>query len=600
MTIFTFISLFGGLALFLYGMTEMSAGLEKFSGGALERNLEKFTSNIFKGILLGFIVTALIQSSSATTVLVVGLVNARIIKLRQAVGVLMGANIGTTVTGQITRLLDLDSTSNSILEFFKPTTLAPLVAVIGIVLIMFCSSKNKKIVGQIAMGFGVLFTGLLSMSSSMEPLKESQVFLDILEKLSVYPILGLLAGVVITAIIQSSSASVGMLQALSSTGALTFASTYPIILGQNIGTCVTSLISSFGANKNAKRTAMMHIYFNIIGTLIFLIAIAVLHSFGVFNSIWNIPMSSGSIANFHTIFNVITTVMLIPFACGLEKLAVLTIRDKKTDEEDDVDDANKGIELLDERFLVTPSLALNNSNTTAIKMGTLARKNFHASATLFRNYDEKKTERILEREDMLDRMEDALENYLVKIAERELSDADNRLLTFLLHCGSEFERIGDYSINLLEQVESMRENKLAFSESAQKELKIICDAVEEIIILAVHAFEYIDIEAVQKVEPLEQVIDSIHDLLKSRHIKRLKTGKCIVECGVIFLNLLTNLERIADHCSNIAVYLVGLYFEKEEISRHEYIEELHKNGDDAYQEASAHYEDKYYLPLKSI
>lgn len=591
MNFFTVVSLFGGLALFLYGMHEMSAGLEKFSGGALERTLQKFTSNIFKGVLFGLVVTALIQSSSATTVLIVGLVNAGIIKLKQAVGILMGANIGTTVTGQITRLLDLDAAGNPILEFFKPSTLAPLVAVIGIILIMFCKGKNQKIIGQIAMGFGVLFTGLLNMSASVEPLKDNPVFLGILEKFSAFPILGLLAGIVITAIIQSSSASVGMLQALSSTGALTFGSTYPIILGQNIGTCVTSLISSIGANKNAKRTAAVHIYFNVIGTLIFLVAMTILHMLGVFDGIWNQAMSSGDIANFHTVFNIVTTLLLLPFASALEKLAVVTIKDKPSEE--DEDEVATGLEGLDDRFLVSPTLALNHCSTIVGNMGKKSLKNFHASIKQIREYDPKKIERIQERENTIDMMEDSLGNYMVKLADCELSDDDNKQLTYLLHIISEFERIGDYSINLVEQATILNDKKIKFSENAQTELKVLASAVEEIITLSLQTYEQMDLVAAVRVEPLEETIDSIQEILKSRHIERLKTGLCTVDTGVIYLDLLTNLERISDHCSNIAVYTIGAHLGKSEINRHEYIQKIHNSKEGSYVSDMQYFYQKY-------
>lgn len=593
MDFFSVIAVFGGLALFLYGMHEMSAGLEKFSGGALEKTLEKFTSNIFKGVLLGFLVTAMIQSSSATTVLVVGLVNAGLLKLKQAVGILMGANIGTTVTGQITRLIDLDAGGNPIIQFFKPDTLAPVVAVVGIVLIMFCKSKNKKVIGQIAMGFGVLFTGLLNMSSAVEPLKDSPFFMEVLAKFSQWPILGLLAGVIITAIIQSSSASVGMLQALSSTGALTFASTYPIILGQNIGTCVTSLISSFGANKNAKRTAAVHIYFNIIGTVVFLIAMNILNACHVFDAIWNLPLSSGGIANFHTVFNIVTTLLLLPFAGLLEKLAVLTIRDKKTGDEDEEEDDNIGLEVLDERFLVSPTLALNQCKTTVEAMAKLARKNFRNAVKLFDKYEQKKIDRIQEREDKIDRMEDTLGNYLVKLADCELTDEDSKEVTYLLHLISEFERIGDYSINIVEQAMELQDKKLSFSESAKQELKTIADAVEEIISLSYDTFRENDLSIAKKIEPLEETIDEMEDILKSRHVERLRDGRCSVDTGIVFLDLLVNLERISDHCSNIAVYTVSNNYGKESINHHEYIRKLHQSSDASYVDAMHFYHDKY-------
>ena len=591
MDIFSCIEILGGLALFLFGMHEMSAGLEKVSGGTLEKTLEKFTSNIFKALLLGIVVTSIIQSSSATTVLVIGLVNSRLLNLRQAIGVMMGANIGTTITGQITRLIDLDSSNvGPILKFCTPQVLAPFVAIIGIFLIMACKSKKKKIVGQIAMGFSVLFTGLISMSNSVAPLAKSETFLNILSSFSNIPILGLLAGMIVTAIIQSSSASVGMLQALSATGALTFSATYPIILGQNIGTCVTSVISSIGTSKNAKRAAAVHVYFNIIGSVIFMIGLFTIHSFGLLSHLWNETVNSGIIANFHTIFNVVTSLILIPFAWLLEKLAILTIRDKKHPSEDDDDDVKQIA--LDDRFLVTPSLAINQCSTNVLAMGKLAFKNYRISMKMMRDFSAKKVAKIRERENTIDRIEDAVGNYMVKLNKYGLPENDSKHMTYLLHLIPEFERIGDHAINLLEIAEHLKADKLSFSDSAKEDLKLIGSAVSEIAELACSAVENQDIEAAQKVEPLEDTIDHLQEDLKHRHIERIKTGKCRVETGILFLDILSNLERIADQCSNIAVYTIGI-LTKAELLHHEYVEKIHTSTDPLYRDNAKIYEKKY-------
>ncbi len=444
MDIFNVITLAGGLAMFLYGMSAMGSGLEKLSGGRLERILEKLTNNVLKSVLFGMLVTACIQSSSATTVIVVGFVNAGIMRLRQAIGVIMGANIGTTITAQILRLSDL-SGDNIFLRLLKPTALAPIVAIIGIVLFMFCKKASKKDLGQILLGFGILFQGMFVMEGAMEPLQQSEAFGNFLITLS-NPIFGVLAGAIVTAIIQSSSASVGILQALSSTGKVTYSIAFPIIMGQNIGTCITSLLASIGTSKNAKRTAMVHLYFNVIGTILFLIGTyAIQYTIGF--SFWETPIDRGGIANFHTLFNVVVTLVFIPFTKLLEKLACMTIRDK------DGKDAQPVNEILDERFLVSPSLALQKCTSTVERMAALAKENFSAIIVLFEKYDPKAADRIRENEDAIDKMEDKLGQYLLKLTQKELNESENKTVTELLHLINEFERIGDYAINVLESAE---------------------------------------------------------------------------------------------------------------------------------------------------
>ncbi len=591
------IELAGGLALFLYGMTMLGAGLEKLSGGRMERTLEKLTKNIFLSVLLGMVVTAAIQSSSATTVIVVGLVNAGLLKLRSAVGVIMGANIGTTVTAQILRLGDLEGNANIALQFLKPTTLAPIISIIGIVMFMVCKTAKVKNLGQILLGFGILFNGMFGMEAAVKPLSENPAFGQIFTALS-NPILGVLAGAIVTAIIQSSSASIGILQALSSTGAITFSAAFPIIMGQNIGTCITPILASIGANKNAKRSAAVHLSFNVIGTVIFLI---VVYSIKGILPFWEDTVDKGMIANFHTIFNVVVTILLMPFAGLLAKLAELIIRDKKqvagTEEEFELD--NTAISELDDRLLRSPSLALGHCKTVVADMGRLSQANFKKSVTLFGKYDAKRVERIREREDAIDRMEDRVNNYLLKLTDCELDEAESKQVTHLLRVVSEFERVGDYSINLVECAEMLREKEAVFSEKAVRELEAITDAVQEIIGMSLEAFEKEDVMLCKRIEPLEEVIDTMEDTLKFRHIQRLKNGKCTVDAGIVFLDALTNIERISDHCSNIAVYIIGTNNGRESLNRHDYIKKMHQGETADYQEFSKLYQERYFSRIES-
>ena len=592
------ISLAGGLALFLYGMSMLGSGLEKLSGGRMERTLEKLTKNVFMSVLLGALVTAAIQSSSATTVIVVGLVNAGILKLKPAVGVIMGANIGTTVTAQILRLGDLDSNQNVniFMKFLKPTTLAPLVAIVGIIFFMVSKRTKYKYIGQMLIGFGILFTGMQAMEAAVRPLGENPQFAQLFQSLS-NPILGVLVGAGVTALIQSSSASIGILQALSSTGAITFSSAFPIIMGQNIGTCITPILSSIGANKNAKRAASVHLYFNIIGTTIFLIGVYAIQHFIGF-SFWSESINKGGIANFHTLFNVIVTIILIPFSGLLAKLAELTIRDGKKGTEDDLGIDSTALAKLDERFLISPSLAVAQCEIVVANMGKLAKSNFGKTIKLFSKYDAKLAERIREREDAIDKMEDKVNNYLVKLTDRELTDQESKQVTHLLRVVSEFERVGDYSINLIECAEMLRDKEVCFSEKAMRELYAITDAVQEIIDMSLTAFENNDVELSRKIEPLEETIDTMEDTLKFRHIQRLKNGHCTIDAGVVFLEALTNLERISDHCSNIAVYIIGTNYDKESLNRHDYIKRMHQGDTADYQQYSKLYYDKYFTRIE--
>lgn len=591
MDFFMIVSLLGGLALFLYGMSMLGSGLEKLSGGRLEQTLEKLTNNVFKGVLLGALVTGAIQSSSATTVIVVGLVNARILKLRQAIGIIMGANIGTTVTAHILRLSDLSS-DNFFLMLLKPTTLAPVVGIIGILMVMVGKKQKYKTLGEILLGFCILFTGMFNMEAAVSPLSESPEFAGLFASLS-NPVIGVLVGAGVTAIIQSSSASIGILQALSSTGIITWSSAIPIILGQNIGTCITPILASIGASKNAKRTAAVHLSFNIIGTCVFLIVIYTIQSISPF-SFWELPIDKGGIANFHTTFNVCVTLMFLPFVGLLEKLVIRLIPDQQTAGE--VDDPAIA---LDDRLLTSPGLAIQHCRDAVLQMGKLARKNFSASVRQLEQYNHKEAEKIREREDTIDRLEDRLGNYMLKIPQDNLSEQSSATISALLHILSEFERIGDYSINLVEFAENMESTGAEFSPQAQFELTTIGEAVGEAIDMALGCFEKQDLALAETIEPLEEVVDQMQETLKDRHINRLRNGQCTVDAAFPFVESLSCLERISDHCSNIGVYMISYVRGSDEVDHHTYIMQLHSGQVGHYNEQFRRYTEKYYDQIRS-
>ena len=595
MSIFNVISLGGGLALFLFGMNVLASGMEKLSNGRAEQALERLTGNVFFSVLLGAGVTAVVQSSSLTTVVVVGMVNAGILKLQNAVGVIMGANIGTTVTGQILRLGDLESSgsANLILQLVKPSTLAPLAAIAGIVLILTAGKKEiQKISGETCVGFGVLFQGMFVMEAAMEPLQHSETFRSLFASLQ-NPFLGVLAGAVVTGIIQSSSASIGILQALSSTGAITCSAAFPIIMGQNIGTCVTSLLSSIGANQNARRTAMVHLYFNLIGTALFLTGVYGINAaIGGF-AFWDLPIDRGGIANFHTLFNVVTTAVLLPFYRQLARLAEITIREKKTAPGAVVNPDNP----LDERFLSTPGLAIQQSTSVLLEMAGSALVNFRAAYGLYRSYDPQAVREIQRREEEIDSREDRLTNYLNQVSEGQLTDPEQRDIAMISRMVVEFERIGDYAVNLMENAQSLAEKKVRFSETALAELEAICSAVETAIGMASNAVRSGDPKAAAGVEPLEETVDSMQDELKLRHIRRLKNGQCTIDAGLVFLEVLTQIERVSDHCSNIAVLLIARSSGGKALNRHEYIKKVHRGETAEYRELMQRYRETYYNAL---
>ena len=588
MSILNFISLGGGVALFLYGMNIMGNGLEKVSGGKMEKMLGTLTGNIISGVLLGAVTTTVIQSSSATTVIVVGLVNAGVLKLRQAIGVIMGANIGTTITAQLIRLSDIEGDS-LLLLFFKPANLAPMAALIGILFFMISRKASRKELGQILIGFGILFSGMFSMEKAVSPLKDSPMFAEFVTALS-NPILGVIAGAVFTAAIQSSSASVGILQALASTGAVRFSAAFPIIMGQNIGTCITPILASIGASRNAKRSAMVHFYFNIIGTVFFLFTVYGLKAILGNPAFWNDAVTRSDIANFHTIFNISVTLLFIPFAGVLEKLATATI---KSNEEEN---REKILDILEERLLISPGLALAQSSSMLNHMSEYAHQSFYDTISLVARYDSKVVESINQTENLIDKMEDRLTNYLVELSKHSPSENESQIISTHLRLASDYERIGDYCTNIMESAIDISTNNVSFSEKATNDLDILLNAVNEIIEISSEAQKTNSVEKALEIEPLEETIDKIVSTLKDQHIERLKKGLCNVHSGIVFLEMLTNLERIADHCSNIGCEIIGqnstVAYEV-----HEYLRSMRENPTEKFSSDFDHYMQKYYNPI---
>ena len=589
MDIFSVLNLVGGLALFLYGMNLLGDSLEKLSGGKLESILEKLTAKPIMAVLLGAGVTAAIQSSSATTVMVVGFVNSGIMKLRQAVYIIMGANIGTTATSWILSLSGLESDS-LLVSLFKPTTFSPLLAFIGIVFLMFSKKEKKHNIGRLLIGFAILMTGMEGMSNAVSGLKDVPGFTDLFTMFS-NPILGMILGAVLTAIIQSSSASVGILQALCATGAVNFSAAIPIIMGQNIGTCVTALISSIGAKKNAKRAAFVHLYFNIIGTILFMIIFYAVHAVIHFSFMDHAANAAG-IAVVHTVFNVTATLMLFPFGGMLEKFACLTIRDNK--EVSEKNGKSKDFELLDERFLDVPGLATDHCRQVTAKMSELAREAIFESLDLLFDYREDKAEKIVELEDKVDRYEDELGSYMVKLSSRSLNEDDSKTLSILLHSIGDFERISDHAVNISDAAKEIFEKNMKFSEAAEEEIRVYIKALKDIINLANDAFVKEDIQMALKVEPMEEVIDSLNIEVKKRHINRLRKGVCTIELGFVFSDITTNFERISDHCSNVAVSIVQTKNDAA-FESHIYLDQL-KAENEVFKEKFEKYKDRYVLP----
>lgn len=591
MDIFGVLSLIGGLAVFLYGMDLLGEGLTGASGGKLEKILEKLTSNPLKAVLLGAGVTAVIQSSSATTVMVVGFVNSGIMKLSQAVGVIMGANIGTTITSWILSLTGIES-SNIFISLLKPTSFSPVLAAVGIVFLMFLKKDSLKNPGKIMIGFALLMYGMDAMSSSVAPLAEVPQFASILTAFS-NPVLGMLAGMLFTAIIQSSSASVGILQALCSTGILSYATALPIIMGQNIGTCVTALLSSIGATKNGKRAAIIHLYFNVIGTVTFMIVFYALNAVIHF-SFLNLTAQEFGIAVIHTAFNIITTAYLLPLRKVLEKLAYATI--KLDDNEKRIMDSRSGNEfaLLDDRFLEAPSLAVEHCKQVINKMADISRESLFISMSLIGGYDEEQALRVGELETRADKYEDALGTYIMKISTKNLKKEDSEMLNVMLHCIGDFERISDYACNLCDSARELQQKNMQFSPKAETELDILSSAVREAVDISFDAFKSNNKNEADKVEPLEELIDTLAVELKARHIRRLREGKCTIELGFAHSDILNNLERVADHCSNIAVDVIQS--DQLEFDAHEYLDRIKNKDNQQFARDYKTYKEKYRLP----
>ena len=594
MDIFGFLTMLGGLALFLYGMNTLGDGLAKMAGSRLEQILEKLTSTPIRAVLLGAAVTGVIQSSSATTVMVVGFVNSGIMKLSQAVGIIMGANIGTTVTSWILSLSGVEGDSLWV-QMLKPSSFSPILALVGVVLLLFFKDEKKKDIGTIMLGFAVLMFGMETMSGAVKPLADVPEFTHLFVAFK-NPILGMLVGAVLTAIIQSSSASVGSLQAMCATGAVSFGAAIPIIMGQNIGTCVTALISSIGANRNAKRAALVHLYFNLIGTTIFMVVFYTLNAFLHF-AFLDSPAPVAGIAVVHTTFNVAATIVLLPFSKGLERLAVLTIPDKHTDANEPVQkpqtaDVDEGMKLLDERFLDHPAFAVAQAKTAAVDMAKLVNEALTLAIPLYQDYDKKKVQTICDIEERVDQYEDVLGTYLVRLCAKPLAEHDNHVLTTLLHSISDLERMADHAVNLAQNAQRMKKEKANFSKKAQAELQLFSSAMHEILSLTFTVFENEDAEQAANIEPLEEVIDDLKEEIRTRHIRRLAKGKCTIELGFALTDIVTNYERIADHCSNIAVAVIQM--DEKEHDVHKYLGQV-KTQDPQFAQMYRMYKEKYLL-----
>ena len=582
MDIFGILTMVGGLAMFLYGMSVMGSGLEKMSGGKLEKILESLTSNPIKAVLLGAGVTAVIQSSSATTVMVVGFVNSGIMKLSQAIGIIMGANIGTTVTSWLLSLTGIES-SNFFLRLLKPSSFSPILAIIGVILYM--SGKEKKDIGEIMVGFAVLMFGMETMSGAVEPLADVPEFTNVLTMFH-NPILGVLVGAGLTAIIQSSSASVGILQALSVTGAFTYGSVIPIILGQNIGTCVTAMISAVGANKAAKRTAFVHLYFNIIGAILFLTAFYILNAIFHFEFVTETVGVAG-IALIHSIFNLVTTLVLLPFIHGLEKLAYLTIPESEEEKsaKEDV------FAVLDERFLSRPSFAIEQCKTLVNQMAEITRESFLEAMECVNTRSADQIADVIAKENRVDIYEDKISAYLTKLNSGDISYTDSLRVTSLLHCLTDFERISDHAVNVVECVEQMEKDQAMFSKKAQEEMSTYSAALKDILNRTTTSFVDGNLALARSVEPLEEVIDGLNKTVKKHHMKRLRKGKCTIELGLVLSDLAMNYERVSDHCSNIAVYLMQLG--DTNLEEHRFTEQMDERESAEFEKLEEEFQTKY-------
>ena len=589
LTITAILSLFGGVGLFLYGMSLLGTSLEQLAGAGLEKILEKLTNNKFNGVALGTITTAVIQSSAATTIMVVGFVNAGIMKLVQAVPVVMGANIGSTVTGQILRLGDI-STDNIFLTLLKPSSFAPMVIAIGSGMLLFSKKKKTKNTARILIGFGILFMGMTIMEQTVSPLKDNEHFREMFVMFT-NPFLGLLVGFIVTAIIQSCSASVGILQAIASTGTVTFSMAFPIILGENIGKCLTVLLGSIGTNKKAKRVSIIYTLFNVIGVVVFM-TLFYLYNSAIGIPFWNSVMNRGNIADIQSLFNIATTCVLLPFCSILIKISGLIIKDNQLNK------INQELDILDDIFLKTPAVAIEQSKKVIISMSETVKENYSLALELLKRYDQKVLSKLNENERFLDKAETKLNEYLVKITGCNLDELDTTTVTQIMHNISDLERIGDYCVNLANVVEYNDSNSIYFSKQADKEIKCISSAVRNIISMAMEANINDVVVVASRVEPLEEVIDALKESLTDRHLERLQKGMCNVAAGISFVEIITNLERMADHCSNIAVQVIKKASGESAFDTHEHLQMIHDGVTEEYKALFKYYESIYYGYLK--
>ena len=592
------IQLLGGLAMFLYGIELMGDGLKNSSGAALKRVLEKVTGSVVAGVLTGTLVTAVIQSSTATIVLTVALIGAGVLNLKQAVSIVMGANIGTTVTAQIIRLGSIESDGSFLLWLFDTDTLAPIALIIGIILIMFIKRKSSKSIGDICIGFGILFVGLNLMTDGVKPLIGTGAFMTFIEFMK-NPLFGILFGLVLTVIVQSSSATVGMLQTVASVpgSGITFAMSYPIIMGINLGTCVTTaMVCSIGSTKDAKRTGVVHIAFNTIGTILFLTVMLILQKLEVFGiQYWTREVDSGVIANFQTIFNLITAIVLIPFADWMVKLSMLVVKDVK----------EKGhtfpeLYTLDENLYISPAVAVSEATKAVASMGNLAKASFEKGCMVLNKYDPVLISEINKIEDNLDRFSDRADQFIIGLSKTVESERDDRQLDMLMQTVPCFERIGDYAINLVELADRLQAESAVFSETAKKEMNILFTAVNEILTITMDAFANDDNEKAKSIEPLEETIDDMVMMLRDRHSRRLKNGTCTIGSGLVFMDVLTYLERASDHCSSVAVMMLARNNAAILQNHHEYLREIHAGNDVAYLAERERRRGQYIKPLKEI
>ena len=590
------IQLLGGLAMFLYGIELMGDGLKNSSGAALKRVLEKVTGSVVAGVITGALVTAVIQSSTATIVLTVALIGAGVLNLKQAVSIVMGANIGTTVTAQIIRLGSIESDGSFLLWLFDTDTLAPIALIAGIVLLMFIKRNNLKPIGDICIGFGTLFIGLNLMTDGVKPLVGTGAFMAFIEFMA-NPLFGILFGLVLTVIVQSSSATVGMLQTVASIpgAGITFAMSYPIIMGINLGTCVTTaMVCSIGSSRDAKRTGVVHIAFNTIGTILFMVVMLILQKMQVFGAaFWTATVDSGGIANFQTIFNLLTAVVLIPFADHLVKLSMKVVKDEPEKQHN-----HPELYTLDSKLYISPAVAVGEATKALISMGNIARDNFARCCDVLLKKDKSQLDQIDLDEDNLDRFADRADNFLIGLSKVVETEAEDRQVDMLMQTVPSFERIGDYGTNLVELAQRLEKEEVDFSDLARKELALMCQAVNEILSVTVDAFANDDNEAAKKIEPLEETIDDMVRILKDRHTKRLKNGTCAIPSGLVFMEALTHLERVSDHCSNIAVMMLARNNENILHNHYEYLRMVHEGGDETYRLERQRRREQYITPLK--